>query len=61
VFGALLLLVLLAPTTQSLMGWEPKVRWQWRLSPAWGAFAGLVLALATIGIGQTSAFIYFQF
>ena len=60
-FGLLVLFVLLAPTTQSLMGWEASARLRWKLNPVWSAVAGVTLAVAVVGIGQTSTFIYFQF
>jgi D-alanyl-lipoteichoic acid acyltransferase DltB (MBOAT superfamily) len=52
---------LLLPTTQALMGWAREWRFVWRPGLAWGAVAGSLLAVAILGIGRTSEFIYFQF
>lgn len=60
-FAGLILGALLLPTTQTLMGGVGAARFGWRNGLAWGAVAGSLMAVALLGFGRTSEFIYFQF
>jgi alginate O-acetyltransferase complex protein AlgI len=60
-FAGLIGAVLVLPTTQALMGRIREGRFAWRPGFAWGAAAGSIMAVAILGIGRTSEFIYFQF
>lgn len=72
---ALLLISTLLPNTQQIMrryrpafetyrGEIPRLRqrWmEWRLTPAWAVFSGVVFVIAVLGLTRVSEFLYFQF
>lgn len=72
--AALLLVSWLAPNTYQITGYigpegsygsgravEPLRFGNWRISPAWAAVAGILLAVNISNLSQISEFIYFQF
>ena len=61
-FALTMAFVLLAPTSQALMGYLTDRAWlSWRPGLGWAMACGILLAGGTIGIARTSQFLYFQF